>query len=146
MTTCKAELYIADDHGDNHATMNCQLSEDHEGPHKEEFPRSEKPVIVTWEVDEREFEMKIIGVKPSDVDSTSCLVKMECSKCGEWFIETLADAETVKCLCGNERFIEFNKKQALGILRRHNDPEQEWGSEKALVSIQRLSIEGRWKY
>jgi hypothetical protein len=52
--TCKAKLYIADDYGDNHATMHCQLEEGHEGPHKEVFRKD--TVVVTWEEDESEEE------------------------------------------------------------------------------------------
>jgi len=51
--TCDAELHIADDHGDNHATMKCQLEEGHDGPHCERFNRRDTPVVVTWECDER---------------------------------------------------------------------------------------------
>lgn len=50
--TCKAVLFIADDYGDNHATMHCQLEEGHEGPHKEVFRKD--TVVVTWEEDESE--------------------------------------------------------------------------------------------
>ncbi len=52
-TDCKAELHIADDFGDNHATMKCQRIRDHEGEHCEEFQRDGTPVVVRWEVDER---------------------------------------------------------------------------------------------
>lgn len=51
---CNAHLYIADNYGDNHATIRCQLCPGHDGPHKEEFKREGKPVIITWEVDEKE--------------------------------------------------------------------------------------------
>ena len=51
---CNAELHIADDYGDNHATMKCQLEGGHSGPHEERFNRRETPVILTWECDERE--------------------------------------------------------------------------------------------
>ena len=51
--TCTAELHIADDYGDNKATMKCQLEDGHEGPHREEFDRNGTPVVVTWHVDER---------------------------------------------------------------------------------------------
>lgn len=51
---CNAELHIADDFGDNHATMKCQLEEGHNGKHREEFERGGKPVVVEWEVDERQ--------------------------------------------------------------------------------------------
>lgn len=50
---CNAHLYIGDDYGDNHATIRCSLEPGHEGPHKEEFERGEKPVVITWHVDER---------------------------------------------------------------------------------------------
>jgi hypothetical protein len=49
MNICKAELEIADDYGDNHATMKCQLEKGHEGKHKEDFNRG----IVEWYKDER---------------------------------------------------------------------------------------------
>jgi hypothetical protein len=56
--TCKAELYIGDDYGDNHATMKCQLECDHDGPHQETFQRDGKPVVVTWWIDERQESLK----------------------------------------------------------------------------------------
>ena len=49
---CNARLEIADDYGDNCATMRCQLSLGHEGPHQEKFDR-DGPVIVTWVSDDR---------------------------------------------------------------------------------------------
>ncbi len=52
---CNAHLYIADDHGDNEATMRCSLPKGHEGLHKEEY-KSNGKVIITWEKDEREQE------------------------------------------------------------------------------------------
>ena len=53
MKVCKAELHIADDEGDNHATMVCGLHEGHIGPHRECYPRDTTVVIVTWHGDER---------------------------------------------------------------------------------------------
>ncbi len=53
MNDCLAELHIADDFGDNYATMKCQREQGHEDEHQEEFERDKTPVIVTWEVDER---------------------------------------------------------------------------------------------
>ena len=53
---CNAVLSLADDYGDNSCTIKCQLPEGHEGPHKEEFQRKDKPVIITYEVDERDNE------------------------------------------------------------------------------------------
>jgi hypothetical protein len=53
---CNAHLYIADNYGDNHATMRCQLSEDHEGLHKETFQCQGTDVTVTWEIDEKGLE------------------------------------------------------------------------------------------
>ena len=51
---CNARLFLADDYGDNPCTFRCQLSSNHVGPHEETFERGEKPVKITWEVDERE--------------------------------------------------------------------------------------------
>ena len=56
---CNAHLYIADDYGDNHATMRCQLCPGHDGSHREEFKRGGKPVVVTWEVDEKKDEENV---------------------------------------------------------------------------------------
>lgn len=54
MDRCEAELHIADDFGDNHATMRCQRAVDHVGWHREEYKRyGEKQVIVIWEGDSR---------------------------------------------------------------------------------------------
>lgn len=50
---CNAHLYIADNFGDNHVTMRCQLSPGHEGAHREEFKRGGELVAVTWVIDER---------------------------------------------------------------------------------------------
>jgi hypothetical protein len=54
--SCEAELHIADDFGDNHATMKCQLEKGHDGLHKEEFNHLAgiNPVVVTWKIDERD--------------------------------------------------------------------------------------------
>ena len=50
---CKATLEIADDYGDNHATMHCQLTSTHEGNHKEGYKifinGKDKKVTVEWE-------------------------------------------------------------------------------------------------
>jgi len=56
---CNAHLYLSDDAGDNSCTIRCQLKPGHELPHKEEFKRGDKPVIVTWYVDEQEDEVEI---------------------------------------------------------------------------------------
>ncbi len=55
MTFCKAELHIAVDHGDNRATMRCQLETEHSGSHQERFrigpqvpPTSSHDVLVEW--------------------------------------------------------------------------------------------------
>ena len=64
--TCEARLYIADDYGDNEATIRCQLPSGHDGPHEE---RSERPggqqVVITWDVDEaRMWPNEIFGDDP----------------------------------------------------------------------------------
>lgn len=51
---CNAHLYIADDFGDNHATMRCQLEEGHKGIHQEEYTSDRSGVvIVQWDNNER---------------------------------------------------------------------------------------------
>lgn len=50
---CKAELHIADDQGDNHATMTCGLEVDHFGPHQECYPKAGHHVLVIWYCDDR---------------------------------------------------------------------------------------------
>ncbi len=52
---CNAQLHIADDYGDNHATMRCSLPPGHEGPHKEVYQHKGE-VVVTWHGDDREDE------------------------------------------------------------------------------------------
>lgn len=52
---CNAHLYIGDDHGDNHATMRCQLPKGHKGKHAEKFNRGNgQKIKVTWVEDERD--------------------------------------------------------------------------------------------
>lgn len=53
-TRCNAELHIADDFGDNWATMHCSLESGHEGRHHEHFERGGTPVDLYWDVDERD--------------------------------------------------------------------------------------------
>jgi len=50
---CNAHCYIADDYGDNHATIRCQLVPNHKGRHKE-ISREGK-LIIEWEEDETEL-------------------------------------------------------------------------------------------
>ena len=50
---CNACLFIADNYGDNSATIRCQLPLNHEGQHREDFKRHGGPVTITWTVDER---------------------------------------------------------------------------------------------
>lgn len=50
---CNGRLIIADNHGDNHATMRCQLEPGHEGLHQEAYKSGGGRVVVTWEKDER---------------------------------------------------------------------------------------------
>ena len=53
LRTCKAELHIGDDHGDNDATMICDLDVGHPLPHRHEFQRDGTPVVVTFQCDQR---------------------------------------------------------------------------------------------
>ena len=51
---CNAHCYIADNYGDNHATMRCQLPKGHEGLHQEAFTKHDAgQCILTWTHDER---------------------------------------------------------------------------------------------
>ena len=51
---CNAHCYIADNFGDNHATMRCQLPKGHAGPHREVFTKMDAGgCVMTWERDER---------------------------------------------------------------------------------------------
>lgn len=51
---CNACVFIADDYGDNSATLHCQLAPGHDGIHREEFERKGGLVTVTWAADERQ--------------------------------------------------------------------------------------------
>jgi len=55
---CNARLRIADDYGDNCATMRCQLEPGHDGLHREIFQRPDGPVTVTWHGDARDSEKR----------------------------------------------------------------------------------------
>jgi hypothetical protein len=45
---CLATLFIADDLGENFATMGCQLPKGHPGPCREEYDTFGIHVCVTW--------------------------------------------------------------------------------------------------
>lgn len=74
--SCKAELHIGDDHGDNRATMHCELEDGHSGPHVERFFLEPRPrqdahdARVEWFGDDREERA------PFDPE------KLECVGCG----------------------------------------------------------------
>ena len=53
---CNARLYLGDNFEDNHLTLRCPLLPKHNGPHQTEFIRHDKPVIITWQIDEHEEE------------------------------------------------------------------------------------------
>ncbi len=80
--TCKAELHIGDDYGDNQATMHCQLEEGHAGKHRECFRTDidtpdARNVMIEWEGDDREEE----GGCPEC--RGTAMHKMDCSRRGE---------------------------------------------------------------
>ena len=50
---CNARLFIADNYGDNSATIRCQLAPNHDGLHREVFDREGGAVTITWVADER---------------------------------------------------------------------------------------------
>lgn len=53
---CNAKLYLADDEGDNHCTITCELASGHKGYHLESFSRQDpagrNDVTITWTLDE----------------------------------------------------------------------------------------------
>lgn len=51
---CNARLFIADNYGDNSASIRCQLARGHDDLHREQFERSGGTVTITWVADERE--------------------------------------------------------------------------------------------
>lgn len=48
---CNARLFLADNYGDNHATIRCQLAPGHEELHQEKCRNG--TVTITWATDER---------------------------------------------------------------------------------------------
>lgn len=52
---CRAELHVGDDHGDNRATMRCQLVAGHPEQHRETWRRGPHALaaVVEWEGDDR---------------------------------------------------------------------------------------------
>lgn len=50
---CNALLFIADNYGDNEATIRCQLPLGHDDVHREQFERRGGMVTITWASDER---------------------------------------------------------------------------------------------
>jgi len=63
---CNARLSIADDHGDNHATIRCQLPPGHIGPHQEHYNAGYgddvNNVTIMWDKDTRD----LIGIAVGD--------------------------------------------------------------------------------
>lgn len=52
---CNARLHIADNYGDNHATLRCQLEPDHTDRHQESYNAGPgNHVVVTWDLDARD--------------------------------------------------------------------------------------------
>lgn len=93
---CNARLFIADIHGDGHATMRCQLNPDHTGPHQEvynagseEFPNR---VTVIWERDETMICEKHgrQEIDEPDPDYPDCPA---CSECASEYWEKKAEEE-----------------------------------------------------
>jgi len=79
---CNAILEIADDYGDNSATIRCQLEPEHEGPHKEVFQRDGMPVVITWHGDERKVCSKCKAkVFDWNIDTSGGKFKAKCPEC-----------------------------------------------------------------
>jgi hypothetical protein len=77
---CGACLFIADDHGDNSATISCQLTPGHDGEHKEIFKRDHGPVTITWSGDERDV-CCICGKKEQHLASCWECCRAICGDC-----------------------------------------------------------------
>jgi hypothetical protein len=45
---CNNNMTIADDYGDNEATMQCKLEPGHDGPHREEYTDAKKISFGDW--------------------------------------------------------------------------------------------------
>jgi hypothetical protein len=61
---CNARLCIADNFGDNHATMRCQREPAHEGKHREVFKsKVSGEVVVEWEHDDKLAHGEFVDVK-----------------------------------------------------------------------------------
>lgn len=55
---CKAELHIADEYGDNHSRIICELQKGHQGKHRETYSEGKKNVVIEWDGDDREPPIK----------------------------------------------------------------------------------------
>lgn len=78
---CNAHLYIADDYGDNRATIRCQLPKGHDGEHREVFERgSSGEVVIRWQKDERCYHEWI--ERTVELEHTDPYVVHECKHCG----------------------------------------------------------------
>lgn len=64
---CGAHFYIGDDHGDNEATMVCNLPPAHDGRHCCVFPRrgQKMEVVLSWDTDERPPKLNKLQVRYS---------------------------------------------------------------------------------
>ena len=58
---CNADLYLADDFGDNHVTIRCQLPKGHDGCHEERC--REGTVTIQWDEDERKQDLQLNGLR-----------------------------------------------------------------------------------
>ena len=54
METCNRTLIIADDYGDNHATIKCQREAGHDGSHSEEYDKDGGVVLIVFDDDAAE--------------------------------------------------------------------------------------------
>lgn len=59
MSACPSQLHLADDYGDNHCTLRCQLENEHDGKHQEKFRFNEgetgaRCCVIEWVGDDSE--------------------------------------------------------------------------------------------
>jgi len=111
---CNSHFYIADDFGDNSATMRYQLPKGHEGAHREEFERCGGKVVVTWEKDEREAaereEAYIEAIGELCRTTTGMWHSLgwgECLSCKYWEGDRRSNMGT--CSLSNNSILDYNK-------------------------------------
>lgn len=77
-------LFVGGTQSEGTAIVRCNQSAGHDGLHKERFMRGDKPVEITWEIDERDYS-----------------IYEDCRVCTGWGLLTDDDGEPYGVLCDN---------------------------------------------